>query len=303
IESLKAKLLIKEAKVTKAVCLREEAQTLKECNTYLEKEKSELEIKVTDLATSVKVKEQEVADLDAVVTSMHKLEAASFGLPEKLSHYENLTERLEEFQDAQLKIFNDKLEKLYADFVDMVLHLKEKFYPHLLTTISGCRWLLAHGMELAITKCLHSSDYLSALGAAIGKAIEKAMQLRSNKDANVDTIMNILRLEDNLAKRLGLTESQPYVDQLMVPIHHSPDRVLIGATSMSSALDVLTGTGGTSNTVHAPITMALSVTSIFVSTIPPISTDGYEIAHTKAVADEGANPFPDVSGAKLDVLE
>nr|GFD05293.1 hypothetical protein [Tanacetum cinerariifolium] len=168
---------------------------------------------------------------------VHKLEVASSGLQEKLSHYDNLTERLEEFQDAQLK--------LYADFVDMALHLEEKFYPHMLTTIFGRQWLLTHGMELAITKCLHSSKYLSAHETAFGKAIEKGMQdglaaeithdvegrvladvaaynpsadadyfsalqrlqninfsllaeLRYNKNASVDTIMNILHLEDNL---------------------------------------------------------------------------------------------------------
>nr|GEY66806.1 hypothetical protein [Tanacetum cinerariifolium] len=58
----------------------------------------------------------------------------------------------------------------------MASHLEERFYPHLLTTILGRRWLLTHGMELAITKCLHSLEYLSALGSAIGKAIEKGMQ-------------------------------------------------------------------------------------------------------------------------------
>nr|GFA57174.1 hypothetical protein [Tanacetum cinerariifolium] len=49
-------------------------------------------------------------------------------------------------------------------------------------------------------------------------------------------------------------------------------------------------------------TTALSVTSISASTIPPISTDDYEISHTKggegagadveAVVDEGSDPFP-----------
>ncbi|GKG08082.1 hypothetical protein Tco_0333914 [Tanacetum coccineum] len=60
----------------------------------------------------------------------------------------------------------------------MALHLEEKFYPHLLTTIYGRRWLLTQGMELAIIKCLNSPEYLSAFGAAIGKAIEKGKQDR-----------------------------------------------------------------------------------------------------------------------------
>nr|GEX53232.1 uncharacterized mitochondrial protein AtMg00810-like [Tanacetum cinerariifolium] len=267
----KRRLKSVEEEAAEAVRLRDEAQALKERNTYLEKEKSELEIIVTDLVTLVKVREQEVTDLDAVVTSV------------KLQNDSLADKRLEEFQDAQLKVVNDKLEKLYVDFVDMALHLEEKFYPHLLTTISSHRWLLTHGMELSITRCLHSSEYLSALGAAIGKAIKKEMQ---------DGLAAGITHEDNLVERLGLTESQPCVDQLMVHIHHSPDRVVV---------------------VPAPITTALSVTSISSSVISPISIDNYEIAHTgggedvvadvEAVADEGADPFPDVSGAKLDVSE
>nr|GEW44056.1 hypothetical protein [Tanacetum cinerariifolium] len=368
IESLKAQLLIQEAKAAEAVRLRDEAQALKEHNTNLEKEKSELEVKVTDLAALVKVREQKVADLDAVVTSVklhndslsdqvHKLEASSAGLQEKVTVYENCMSQLEKFQDEKMKEVNEKFDKLCVDFVYMDLHLKEKFYSHLLTTIFERRWLLTHDMELAIAKCLNSIEYLSALGAAIGKAIDKGMQeglsagithgmgsvnfrliaeLKTNKDASVEVIMNLLRLEDALAKKLGLVESQPHVDQLMVPIHHSPDQHFVGASALSLSLDVsssrvrkikenianhvsalhgvfvplseplsamaLEGTKGTSGA--APdTTTALSVTSIFASTIPPISTDDYEIAHTKggegdvadveAVADEGADLFPD----------
>nr|GEV52348.1 transposase (putative), gypsy type [Tanacetum cinerariifolium] len=369
IESLKAQLLIKEAKAAEAIRLRDEAQALREYNTNLEKEKSELEVKVTDLAALVKVREQEVADLDAVVTSVklhndslsdqvHKLEASYAGLQEKVTVYENCMSQLEKFQDEKMKEVNEKFDKLCVDFIDMDLHLEEKFYSHLLTTIFERRWLLTHGMELAIAKCLNSIEYLSALGAAIGKAIDKGMQeglsagithgmgLKTNKDASVEVIMNLLCLEDALAKKLGLVESQPHVDQLMVLIHHSPDQHFVGASALSLSLDVsssqvrkikenianhvsalrgvfvplseplsamaLEGTKCTSGA--APdTTTALFVTSISASTIPPISTDDYEIAHTKgregdvadveAVADEGVDPFPDVSGTKLDVLE
>ncbi|GJT47909.1 hypothetical protein Tco_0974066 [Tanacetum coccineum] len=231
VASLKAQLLVKEAEAAEAIRLRAEVQTLADRNTVLEGEKSELDVKVADLAATVKVREQEVADLDAVVTSVkvhndnlsdqvHTLEVSFAGLQEKVTAYENF----------------------------IALHSEEKFYPHLLTTISGRRWLLTHGLELAIAKCLNFTEYLSSLGAAIGKAIEKGMReglsagithgaagrvltdvaaynpsaeadylsilqhlqsvnfslitdLKSNKDASVDTIMNLLRLEDNLAER------------------------------------------------------------------------------------------------------
>ncbi|GKE21340.1 hypothetical protein Tco_1432852, partial [Tanacetum coccineum] len=333
-----------------------------------------LDVKATGLEASAMDKDCELVNLNAQLTSVksqndnlahqvHELEVSSAGLQEKLSSYENLTKRLEEFQDDRMREANDKFDKLYADFIEMALHLEERFYPHLLTTILVRRWLLTHGMELAISKCLNSTEYLSALGVAIGKAVEKGMQdglsagithgtkgraltdvaaynpsaeadyifalqhlqsvnfsllakLRSNKDASIDTLMNILCLEDTLAERLGLTESQPHVDQLMVPIHHLPDQVVVGASALSLALDVsssrvrkikenitnyrsalrdvfvplaeplyftaVTGTEGTSDAVPvtADITTALSTTFVSASTVTPISVYDYEVTGT-----------------------
>ncbi|GKB45226.1 hypothetical protein Tco_0890168 [Tanacetum coccineum] len=394
IESLKAQLLVKEAEAAKAIrlsaetskfeaiekSLQDEVRVLKDCNTTLEKEKSELNVKVADLAASVKVREQEAVDLEAMVTSIksqndnlidqvHRLETSSTGLQDKVAAYENLIDQLEKFQDEKMAKVNEKFDKLCADFVEMALHLEEKFYPHLLTTISGHWGLLTRGMKLDIAKCLNSTEYLSVLGEAIGKAVEKGMhkglsagithgsegrkltdvvaynpsakadylsalqrlqsvnfsligELKSNKDASVDTIMNLLRLEDTLAERLGLTESQPNVNQLMVPIHHSPDQRVIGATALSLSLDVsnsrvrkirenianhisalrgvfvplseplsaaaLEGTEGTPGA--APdTTTALSVTFISSSAIPPISTDDYEVAHADGQESAGAD--------------
>ncbi|GKB21816.1 hypothetical protein Tco_0855739, partial [Tanacetum coccineum] len=389
IENLKAQLLLKEAEAAKVIRLRAEASKLeavdkslqdevhylKEHNATLEKEKSELDVKVADLAALVEVREQEVADLDALVTSVksqndnlvgqvHGLETSSVRLQEKVTVYENCMGQLERFQDERMKVVNDKFDKLYADFIEMALHLEEKFYPHLLTTIAGRRWLLTHGMKLAIAKCLNSPEYLSALGEAIEKGMQDGLaagithgqegrvltdvvaynpsaevdyvfalqqlpnvnfllaELKSNKDASVETLMNILYLEEVLAERLGSNESQPHVDQLMVPIHHSPDQTVIGATAISLALDVsssrarkikdnianhrsalcdvfilldkpfstavLMGAEGASDTVPSIVgaTTSLSITFASASLIAPISTDDYDIV--RADGQEGA---------------
>ncbi|GJY86228.1 hypothetical protein Tco_0500254 [Tanacetum coccineum] len=279
IENLKAQMLLKEAEAAEAIRLRAKASTfetvekslrdevnaLKERNAILEKERNALDMKATGLEASAMDKEQ----------------VSAVELQERLSSYENLTERLEEFQDAQLKIVNDKYDKLYADFVEMALHLEERFYPHILTIISGRLWLLTYGMKLAIIKCLNSPEYLSAIGAAISKAIEKGMQdgladgithgkegreltdvathnpsaevdyvsalqqlqdvnfslladLKSNKDASVEMVMNILRPEDPLAEKLGLSELQPHVDQLM---RHTPTKA---ETRGVTRMDIIT---------------------------------------------------------------
>ncbi|GJV38243.1 hypothetical protein Tco_1410720 [Tanacetum coccineum] len=310
--------------------LRDEVNVLKEQNATLEQESADLGVKVADLAASVKVREQEVVDLDA--------QTSSAGLQEKVTAYKNCMDG--------------------ASFGGKVL-------SHLLTTIAGRRWLLTYGMKLAIVKCLHSPEYLSALEAAISRAIKKGMQyglaaeitygqkgrdvnfsllaeLNSNKDASTETLMNIIRLDEPLAERLGLDESQPHVDQLLVPIHHSPDRTVISATSLLFSLDVshnrvqkirdnianhrsvlrdvfvtlveplssvaLEGTEGTSGT-SPETTTALSVTFASTSSIPPISTNDYDVVHADGQEGTGAdgqtgagadvNHFPNVEDEEL----
>ncbi|GKA11726.1 hypothetical protein Tco_0691272, partial [Tanacetum coccineum] len=357
IESLKAQLLVKEAEAAEAISLHAEAskfeaiekslqgevRVLKYYNTTLEKEKSELDVKVADLVASVKVREQEAADLDAMVTSVksqndnlvYELETSSVGLQEKVAAYANCMGKIDEFQDEQIRVMNDKFKKLYVDFVEMALHLEEKFYPHLLTTIAGRRWLLTYGVKLVIVKCLHSPEYLSTLGAAIIRAIEKGMQdglatgithgqegrvltdiaafnpstksdyisglqelqdvnfsllaeLKFNKDASTETLMNILRLDEPLAERLGLDQSQPHVDQLdNIANHRSAlHNVFVPSVEpLSSA--TLEGMGDTFGTAPETI-MALSVTFASTSSIPPISTDDYDV-HTDGQEGTGAD--------------
>ncbi|GKF67216.1 hypothetical protein Tco_0196895, partial [Tanacetum coccineum] len=84
VDSLKAQLLVKEAEAAEAIhlrteaskfevvekSLRDEVESLKECNTILEKEKSVLDVRVSNLATTLKVRKQEAANSDAMVTAI-----------------------------------------------------------------------------------------------------------------------------------------------------------------------------------------------------------------------------------------
>ncbi|GJX15894.1 hypothetical protein Tco_0216726 [Tanacetum coccineum] len=121
IRNLKAQLLLKKVEDAEAIRLHAEAskfeavekslqnkvKTLKDHNVVLEKEKSELDVKVADLAASVKVREQEVADLDAHVISVHELETSFARIQEKVTAYENCIDQLEKFQDDRMKEMND----------------------------------------------------------------------------------------------------------------------------------------------------------------------------------------------------
>nr|GFC78553.1 hypothetical protein [Tanacetum cinerariifolium] len=166
------------------------------------------------------------------------------------------------------------------------------------------------------------------------------LELRSNKDASVEAIMEVLHLEDPVAEKLRLNELQPNVDQLLVPIYSSPDRVIVGTTNLSLALDAsssrvrmirenivthisvlrdvfvslaepfptvaLTGMEVSSDVVPATAdtTMALSTTLAFASTITHISVDEYEVMGTndQAGACGDAEPFLNVNDVELNIL-
>nr|GEW17275.1 hypothetical protein [Tanacetum cinerariifolium] len=362
-ENLKAQMVLKEAEAAEAIRLRAEASNfvivenslrdkvnaLNGRNIILEKERNALDVKVADLEASAVSKERELTNLHAQLTSVKSLndsladQVASFVLQEKLSSYENLTERLEEFQDAQLKLVISKclnsseyLSSLGADICKAIENGMQE----------GLSARITHGMEgraltdVAAYNPSAEADYISALQRFQSVNFSLLAELRSNKDASIDTVMNILHLEENLAERLSLTELQPHVDQLMAPIHHSPDKTVIGATSVSFTLDVsnvrvrkikeniagqrsalldvfihlfepfsaevLIGAGGTSDTVSAIVvaTMTLSTNLASASTVAPISVDDYVVAGTddQTGADGNADPLPNVDYAELNIL-
>ncbi|GKA88983.1 hypothetical protein Tco_0810795 [Tanacetum coccineum] len=273
IENLKTQLLLKEAEATEVVRLRVQVSAA-------DAAEKDLELKdVNVVASSLK------SHNDGLVDQVHALETTCSSLHDQVSGYERLKEQIEEFQDAQINIVNDKVAKLDADLLEMALHLEENFYHHLLTAISSQRWLLTNGLKLVVLKCLNSPEYLTALGSAISHAIEKGMQsglsagidhgkagrnledivaynpvakadydsalrrfrgvdfpllveLSSHKDASVEDIMSLLCLESPLADAPGMSDLQPNIKQLTLPIHRSEDQVVLSETSLSFSLSV-----------------------------------------------------------------
>ncbi|GKF91112.1 hypothetical protein Tco_0274813, partial [Tanacetum coccineum] len=66
-------------------------------------------------------------------------------------------------------------------------------------------------------------------------------ELSDKKDASTWDVIDLLRLDDTIAETLGMTDLQPDVNQLMVPVHHKHDRVVIESQALSVALDIYRG--------------------------------------------------------------
>ncbi|GJV27893.1 hypothetical protein Tco_1384341 [Tanacetum coccineum] len=116
-------------------------------------------------------------------------------------------------------------------------------------------------------------DYRAALQELRSVYFALLAELKSHKDASVEAIMSLLRLESPLTDAPGMSDLQLDEDQLMVPIHRTEDQVVLGSTSLSFALNAV-GTSDVLPTATATTT-ALSTTFASTSTIMSIGVDDY----------------------------
>nr|GEW01387.1 hypothetical protein [Tanacetum cinerariifolium] len=184
IENLKAWLLLKETKAAKAAHLccqvsaaeaiekihTNEIDSLKQRNVALENETESLDGKVAELQSLVSTKDLELKDLNVAV---HALETTCSGLYDQVSGYERLKEQIEEFQDVQINIVNDK------------------------------EYLSALGVAISHSTKKGMQDGLSA---NINHDFPLLAELKSHKNASVKDIMNFLRLEGPLADAPGMND-------------------------------------------------------------------------------------------------
>ncbi|GJT55171.1 hypothetical protein Tco_0990225 [Tanacetum coccineum] len=289
IENLKAQLLLKEAEAIEAVRLRaqvsaveatekmhaDEINALKQRNVALENEKDSLDGKSQN---------------DSLVDQVHALETTCSSLRDQVSGYERLKEQIKEFQDAKMNTVNDKVAKQDADLLEMALHLEEKFYPHLLITISGQRWLLTRGLKLVFVKCPNSPEYPTTLGSAISRALEKGMQSRLS--AGIDHGKVGRSLEDvNPAAEADFNSALHRLRGVDFPL-----LVELSSYKDASAMDImdllrLESAASTSGNVPTTIvtTTALSTAFASPSSVPPITTHDYEIVSVNGQEDAQGN--------------
>ncbi|GKA28492.1 hypothetical protein Tco_0714660 [Tanacetum coccineum] len=198
VENLKAQLLLKETKL----------------NVALENEKDSLDRKVIELQSSVSAKDLKLKDLNVAVSF---LRSQNDGLVDQVHALETTCSSLQ-----------GPVAKLDGDLLEMALHLEEKFYPHLLTPISG--W--SHAIE----KGMQDWNCRPALTTKRQRLRESGFpllsELSSHKDTSTADIIDLLCLESLLADAPGMSDLQPDVEQVTLPIHRPEDQVVLGETSL-----------------------------------------------------------------------
>ncbi|GJY69822.1 hypothetical protein Tco_0472804 [Tanacetum coccineum] len=192
-EIARLKSLVKEKETESAEVLR-----LRDQVSVLAADKSLLSAEVSALKSVVSQKDTDISLLDSRASYLKSalddsqaacgearnlissLSSERDGLASEVSTlhsaFRDFKEKMEAQQEEQAQELYNRVAELEAHVMDVSGRLEGEFYPAYLTTLAGRRWLLTHGMELAMVKCLKSPEYQGILGHALGRAVDYGMQ-------------------------------------------------------------------------------------------------------------------------------
>ncbi|GJZ27427.1 hypothetical protein Tco_0571680 [Tanacetum coccineum] len=148
----------------------------------------------------IQVREDEIKRLDQEIQSLRTVEEEVHGLRNRTKNLETLMEaevdmkRVAEAKNAEL---TEELESLRAQFSDLQkyeddkveqrcaemdarldalsIDFDEELYPHMLTAIAGRRWVIGHGIRLAVMKCAESTELRKVFANVVSAGIAKGM--------------------------------------------------------------------------------------------------------------------------------
>ncbi|GJV37979.1 ribonuclease H-like domain-containing protein [Tanacetum coccineum] len=235
----------------------------------------EKDVEIARLKSLVKEKETESAEVSRLRDQVSVLTAEIFILSAEVSHAcdeaRNLisslsserdglaSEKMEAQQEAQAQVLYNRVAELEAHVMDVSGRLEGEFYPAYLTALAGRRWLLTHGMELVMVKCLKSPEYQGILGHALGRAVDYGMQeglaaehehrvagtplsavMAYNPEAAkahyLDAVRALEEADFPLVQLLLKSCFKPCLEHLSVPIYHADIKTVVRETSLSFAL-------------------------------------------------------------------
>ncbi|GJZ94907.1 hypothetical protein Tco_0667110 [Tanacetum coccineum] len=254
-EIARLKSLVREKETESAEVLR-----LRDQVSVLAADKSLLSAEVSALKNAVSQKDTDISLLDSRASYLksalddsqaacdearHLISSLSSerdGLASEVSTlhsaFSDFKEKMEAQQEAQAQELYNRVAELEAHVMDVSGRLEGEFYPAYLTTLAGRRWLLTHGMELAMIKCLKSPEYQGILGHALGRAVDYGMQegLAAGHEHGVaGTPLSAVVAYNPEAAESNYLDAM-CLEQLSVPIYHTDINAVVRETSLSFAL-------------------------------------------------------------------
>ncbi|GJU24615.1 hypothetical protein Tco_1163236, partial [Tanacetum coccineum] len=127
-------------------------------NAKLSKELDSLRIQLSNLQVSNKQLTYQVSTLQGQVTREEKIKAA----------FKDFKKYEDDRVTSRCADIDARLDALSIDF-------DEELYPHMLTAIAGRRWVIRHGLRLAVMKCAESMELRQVFDNVVSAGIAKGM--------------------------------------------------------------------------------------------------------------------------------
>ncbi|GJV49523.1 hypothetical protein Tco_1439735 [Tanacetum coccineum] len=102
---------------------------------------------------------------DELKSQVSKLEADCEGLCGEIASEAKMRAEIKSIQDAEAQRITQWNVELDARIAELNYDMDTKFYPHMLKAVARRRWMIGHGLRLAVMKCSQSTESLVELEA------------------------------------------------------------------------------------------------------------------------------------------
>nr|GEV37910.1 hypothetical protein [Tanacetum cinerariifolium] len=136
-------------------------ETAEAKNVELVKELESLHVQLSDIQVSNHLLSEQLSTLQAQVTREENIKSAF--------------EQFKKYEDDQV---SSRYAEMDARLDALSIDFNEELYPHMLTMIASRRWVIGHGLRLAIMKCAESTKLRQVFADVVSAGIAKGMSER-----------------------------------------------------------------------------------------------------------------------------
>nr|GFA81926.1 hypothetical protein [Tanacetum cinerariifolium] len=166
--------------------------------------------------------------------SNHQLSQQVYTLQAQVTGEERIKAAFEEFKKYEDDRVSSRCAEMDARLDALSIDFYEELYPHVLTATASRRWVIGHGLRLAIMKCAESTElrqvFTDVMSAKIAKGMSAGLKhgvehgnakLEKLKDAPIDVIMSSLYLESDSKEDTSelIRELRPNSFQIKIPVY------------------------------------------------------------------------------------
>nr|GEZ30903.1 hypothetical protein [Tanacetum cinerariifolium] len=127
----------------------------------------------------IQAQELEIKNLEALLETEASMKRAaeekSAGLSQELEIMQTLKAAFEDYKRQQDQLVEQRCAEMDARLDVLSIDFDEELYAHMLTAIVGRRWVIGHGLRLAMMKCAESLEMRQAFADVVSAGVAKGM--------------------------------------------------------------------------------------------------------------------------------